>query len=107
MPSYNEKNHEASRKPSDNVTPPEDKEVLTEQHETIPLPNENVDTDNRFSTSSKHKGLPFMDLFKNPLSSFGKDEIILVGLIFLLWQEKVEDEFLLIILIYLLISGSD
>ena len=66
-----------------------------------PLPNEKEDDS---SPSESNRNLGFIDIFKNRIFL---DDIILVGLIFLLLHEGVEDEFLLIILVYLLLAGRD
>lgn len=67
----------------------------------IPLPNESEDITEQPYDTRGHSAL-FIDIFKNRIYL---DEIILVGLIFLLFQEGIEDEFLLIILVYILIAG--
>lgn len=64
----------------------------------IPLPNE-TDT-----VRKKSKGLSVTDFLSR---HFQIDELILLGLIFLLLEEKINDDFLLIILIYLLIAGMN
>lgn len=67
----------------------------------IPLPTEAEDiTDQTFEDRS-HSSL-YIDIFKKRIFL---DEIILVGLIFLLFEEGIEDEFLLIILVYILMAG--
>lgn len=78
----------------------------------IPLPNEtdSVGSEkNKFvEVSSKNdeinKRLSLTDFISK---RFQTDEIILLGLIFLLLEEKINDDYLLIILTYLLITGMD
>lgn len=78
----------------------------------IPLPNEidNIRNEKKHNTgfSSKktttNKRLSFTDFISK---RFQTDEIILLGLIFLLLDEKINDDYLLIILTYLLITGMD
>ena len=63
----------------------------------IPLPNE---------TEAAHD-LPADSRYKGPLSilnRIGMEEIILIGLIFVLLHEGVEDEFLLLMLVYVLLA---
>ena len=70
--------------------------------ESIPLPNESpLENTNKNTTRQRHPLLSFLP------KQFGTDEIILLGLILLMLEEKVEDEFLLIVLIYLFISGLE
>jgi hypothetical protein len=77
--------------------------------EDIPLPNE-VDAvrnekKNTYGFSSKaNKELSLTDFISK---RFQIDEIILLGLIFLLLEERINDDYLLIILTYLLITGID
>lgn len=68
----------------------------------IPMPNENPTPE-----SSKHVRANKPMLFDNLIKNIHVDDLILLGLIFILLQENVEDEFLIIVLIYLLIVGKD
>ncbi|HEX3027837.1 MAG TPA: hypothetical protein VHT34_00685 [Clostridia bacterium] len=76
---------------------------MIRQKEDIPLPNQKEQTDNAAFRNNKGFNFPFGSIFKR----IGLEEIILVGLIFLLLNEGIEDDFLLIILIYVLITGLD
>lgn len=70
----------------------------------IPMPNENeksVPVDP--GQVRNHKPLSLDSFIRN----IHADDIILLGLIFILIQEKLEDEFLIIVLVYLLISGRN
>ncbi|MFZ5986123.1 MAG: hypothetical protein ACOYWZ_03235 [Bacillota bacterium] len=95
-----------------NTQPPKhfadvNKDVLEDTQkelENIPLPNEKEDSSAPPKNSARIRRPSFLNFFKK---RFGADEIILIGLIFLLIEESAEDEFLLIILIYLLVSGID
>jgi len=73
----------------------------TGNSEGIPLPNEMEDspedTDNMPST---HRSSVF-DFFKNRIRL---EEIILLGLIFVLLDEGIDDDFLLIMLVYILLT---
>ena len=66
----------------------------------IPLPNE-IDT---ARNEKKNQRLSLTDFISK---RFQIDEIILLGLIFLLLEERINDDYLLIILTYLLITGMD
>ncbi len=76
---------------------------MVRQIEDIPLPNQKEKTDNAALRNNKGFSFPFSSIFKR----IGIEEIILVGLIFLLLNEGIEDDFLLIILFYILITGFD
>jgi hypothetical protein len=68
----------------------------------IPLPNKAEDADNSsYSPRKAHNILSIIDFLKDNIHM---EEIILLALIFILIQEKVEDEFLLIFLIYILLG---
>ncbi|TYQ15283.1 UNVERIFIED_CONTAM: hypothetical protein Cloal_1717 [Acetivibrio alkalicellulosi] len=98
----NSRNFNNTRNDSDR-----DKEI-----EDIPLPNEidtisnsNDDTNKKSSDNfNQSKRASLKDILSK---RFKTDEVILLGLIFLLLEEKTHDDYLLIILIYLLISGMD
>lgn len=66
----------------------------------IPLPNEPEKT----SGYQKHDAR-----ISNPFSFLTEriklEEIILIGLIFLLFEEGIQDEFLLLVLVYILLTG--
>jgi|LSQX01.1.fsa_nt_gb hypothetical protein len=72
-----------------------------EEATSIPLPNETDKEPAESKESHRPLGPPFLNFFKK---RFGTDEIIILGLILLLFEEKIEDEFLLIVLVYLLLS---
>ncbi|MDQ2084958.1 hypothetical protein RBH29_00715 [Herbivorax sp. ANBcel31] len=80
--------------------------------EEIPLPNkvdtvnDKKDNDTGFShkKTKTNKRLSLTDFISK---RFKTDEIILLGLIFLLLEERINDDYLLIILTYLLITGMD
>lgn len=76
-----------------------DSDILREI-EKIPLPNEAEKKDRFVTASDESRGLPALNVFGR---NFFIDDLILIGLIFLLLQEKIEDEFLLIILAYILL----
>lgn len=67
----------------------------------IPLPNE-FETGPGLNRNSPLSFLP--PVFSKILGRIELDDIILIGLIFILFQEKIEDEFLLIILVYILLT---
>ncbi|RCX18789.1 hypothetical protein DFR58_10458 [Anaerobacterium chartisolvens] len=106
-PLYNKK-YTYSGSLSDNYRVPEnDKTVNTiikesfEKNKDIPLPNEKEIPDAN-DNSSRGKGKFSL---MNIIESIRLEEIILIGLIFLLISEGlngIEDEFLLLILIYIL-----
>ncbi len=82
--------------------------VLVKTPEVVakfPLPNEkDTDaTDRSFAVTAPGKTSFLETIFKR----IGMEEIILIGLIFLLIEEGIQDELLLIILFYILISGWD
>lgn len=71
---------------------------------TIPMPNENENSAPvNPGQVRNHKPLSLDSFIKN----IHADDIILLGLIFILIQEKLEDEFLIIVLIYLFVSGRN
>ena len=67
--------------------------------ELIPLPNVS-DEDFTHIYNERNKAPSFIDFF----GKIGVEEILLLGIIFILLSEEVKDELLLIALIYLLIS---
>lgn len=66
----------------------------------IPLPNEAEKSVLPNQDASDTRGFPSISLLGKNLFL---DDIILFGLIFLLLQERIEDEFLLILLVYILL----
>jgi len=78
------------------------KESDKNEIEKIPMPNENPAPQN--PEHSRYHKPTFLDNF---IKNIHADDIILLGLIFILIQEKLEDEFLIIVLIYLLVAGRD
>jgi hypothetical protein len=69
--------------------------------ESIPMPNEADENTDVTPEMRKSGRLSIIDFFKNRIRL---EEIIIFGLIFILLQEEVEDELLLILLIYILIG---
>lgn len=67
----------------------------------IPLPNESEDIEDTLTDVRGH-GSTFINIFNHRIFL---DEIILFGLILVLFSEGIEDEFLLIILFYILLAG--
>lgn len=75
-------------------------ENTSKEVKKIPLPNEKDEP--AFSEKTARTKRSFLsNIFSRQLHT---DEIILLGLIFLLIEERIDDDFLLIVLIYLLIS---
>jgi hypothetical protein len=67
----------------------------------IPMPNEKEGLSGIFGGKLKIPGLPIVtDFLKEHIKL---EELILIGLIILLLDESIEDDFLLIILIYILL----
>lgn len=89
----------------ENIPQPSDYEndksrSLPKDIDSIPLPNEKDEVASPdLQESTRNTSKPGM--FTRRLQA---DEIILLGLIFLLIEEHIDDDFLLIILIYLLVS---
>ncbi|WP_010245461.1 hypothetical protein [Acetivibrio cellulolyticus] len=79
-----------------------EKELSKDEIENIPMPNENSSPDD--PEAVRNNKPKFIDNF---IRNIHADDIILLGLIFILIQEKLEDEFLIIVLIYLLVAGRD
>lgn len=79
-----------------------EKETEKIEVEKIPMPNENPIP--LKPEPIRNNGPAFLNNFLNNIHA---DDIILLGLILILIQEKLEDEFLIIVLIYLLIAGRD
>jgi len=71
--------------------------------EDIPLPNLRENTSEPYERLARHFKIPFKKFF----SRIGFEEILLIGLIFLFLNEGIEDDFILIILIYVLITGIE
>lgn len=68
---------------------------------SIPMPNEKETTDYFGNDRKKALGFPaILNFFREHVKI---EELILVGLIFLVLDESIEDDFLLIILVYILI----
>lgn len=79
-----------------------EKETVKNEMENIPMPNENFEAAD--PEPARNNKPMFLDNF---IKNIHADDIILLGLIFILIQEKLDDEFLIIILIYLLVAGRD
>lgn len=77
-------------------------EIDKTEIEKIPMPNE-TPTSAKPEYVRNQKPM-FLDNF---IRNIHADDIILLGLIFILIQENLEDEFLIIVLIYLLVAGRD
>jgi len=71
---------------------------------SIPPPNKMDSTPVRGFTHHHSKTPSFLNFFKGRIKV---DEIILLAIIFLLLDEGINDEFLLIILIYILFAGRE
>ncbi len=109
-PLYNKK-YTYSGSLSDNYkAPAKDKTFNTiikesfEKNKDIPLPNEKEIPDTNDNSSRGKNKFPLMNIIGERIHL---EEIILIGLIFLLISEGlngIEDEFLLIILIYILLA---
>lgn len=70
----------------------------------IPLPTEEeVIT----APSGSARGLRLPDFLSSITERIKMDDIILIGLIFMLFMEGLDDDFLLVILLYLLLTGRD
>lgn len=75
---------------------------IQEEIRQIPMPNE-VDSLPPPPRKALDKHRPsFLDAFKNRIQL---DDIILLGLLFLLLDESLEDDLLLIILVYIFLTG--
>ncbi|MCX7710046.1 MAG: hypothetical protein N2484_09360 [Clostridia bacterium] len=84
------------------VIPEEPKKDLI-QLKNIPLPNE---VESREDTKVSARSNPFSNIFKR----IRIDDLILLGLVFLFLDEgrnEPEDDFLLVILLYLFLAGRD
>ena len=80
------------------------KEVV---EDIIPMPNEaeNTEYPNDVSRSIPSKHQPsIISSFRNFLKNIGTEEIMIIALIILLLNEGLRDEFLILILIYILIT---
>lgn len=73
---------------------------LLKDSETIPAPNlvENIPLPSE--KNKENRFLPSLNFLKNKITI---EEIILIGLIFLILDEGIEDEFLLLMLLYILL----
>lgn len=76
-------------------------EIVLKEENNIPLPNE-FESDPGLKRNQSLSFLP--NIFNRIFGRIELDDIILIGLIFILLQEKIEDEFLLILLIYILLA---
>jgi hypothetical protein len=72
--------------------------------ENIPLPNEYEETDRTPTGSKKESELNVLERF---FGGIAVEEIILLGIIFILLVEGIEDDLLLIALVFILISGRE
>jgi hypothetical protein len=70
----------------------------------IPLPNEEPLESPRRQSTRKNQPFSFLNFF---MERIGIEEILLLGLLFILLQEGIDDEFLIIILLYVLITGIE
>lgn len=70
----------------------------------IPLPNEVEEAPHMFSKTRYGHKPSFLDSVTKHIQV---DEILIIGLIFLLFTEGLEDDILIILLIYILVSGRD
>jgi len=85
-----------------NEVGPTEKDTEKSEVEKIPLPNENP-IPSQPGTVRSNRPMFLSNFFRN----IHADDIILLGLILILIQENLEDEFLIIVLLYLLIAGRD
>ena len=82
----------------------EENRIETNKTEDIPLPNETeaaLDQKDSFHGIRKAQRTSILDFFRQRIHI---EEIILLGLIFLLLDEGIEDEFLLLLLLYILLT---
>jgi len=77
---------------------------ISPEPESIPLPN--VAEDEERGGGGILHNLSFLGI-KRLLGSITLEEILLVGLIFILLDEGVEDELLIVALIYILVAGRE
>lgn len=81
----------------------------------IPLPTEEemeqpplkAGAGNPWERISSIKRMNLSSIFKKLKSSIGIEEIILLGLLFILFEEGVDDDILIIVVLYILLSGRD
>lgn len=66
----------------------------------IPLPNNKENIQDSISRKKEKDSSSIIDFLKEKITI---EEIILIGIIFVLLEEGVEDEFLLLLLLYILI----
>lgn len=71
--------------------------------ERIPLPNEEAILEH--PANSRYISRP--GFLNSLLSRIGLEEIIIIGLIFILLQEGIEDDLLLIVLLFILLTGIE
>ncbi len=67
----------------------------------IPLPNTSEPSPGKLEKRNRRSKLPFP---ASLINSIRLDDLILIGLIILLLDENVEDDFLLIILLYIFVA---
>lgn len=79
-------------------------ESLPLELKNIPLPNLDSESPCQNPGRKGHFGMNPLHFLQN---NIGIEEIILLGAIFLLLEESIEDEILLVILIYLLVAGFE
>lgn len=76
--------------------------IETVKHgDNIPMPNESDASTNESGEKQANRGLSVIRFLKSHIKL---EEIILLGLIFFLLDEGLNDDFLLLILIYILLS---
>ena len=75
----------------------------TKELQSIPLPNEEIEPLDETEDTDQKRSFSFQNIIKY----IPFEEIILLGLIILLLDESFEDDFLLIILVYLLFTGIE
>lgn len=86
-----------------NTGPAENENSKTEIA-NIPMPNENEITAPNVPNNTRNNKPMFLSNF---IKNIHADDLLLLGLIFILIQENLEDEFLIIVLIYLLVAGMN
>ncbi|MDP4183010.1 MAG: hypothetical protein Q8942_18225 [Bacillota bacterium] len=79
-------------------------ENIPAELQNLPLPNIASDSPCQRCGPVINKNLSPLHILKD---SIGIEEILLLGTILLLIEEKIEDEILLIILVYLLVAGLE
>lgn len=76
------------------------KTVSVKETPKIPLPNETESVEDNLADARGHNS-NFIKIFNHKIFL---DEIILIGLLIILFAEGIEDELLLIVLLYLLLG---